>query len=736
MPKERQSTVRYRPGTKNRQQISSSTKTKIEKNKKYSQVSFVVYPLGLLSIASIISYFHFLYIYELFENDKHFSHLSTLERELSFRTEMGLYYSYFKEIAIDSPSFIEGFLSIISDNRTEAPTTINVLERFNLYPEVLLSLIYRTMNSRGMLTELCYQVDRGQTMSPVLSCEGHKEPTYFYVTSVFILNGCLLGLLFLFGTYLSKSILGGIITTLAYLFNHSEATRVMWTPPLRESFSFPFHVLQLFVVTYILQQQQTLTSTNAIKSILEYIKKHDQLIPVDATQNSISHGSKIKLVSLLVVSTILYMLPWQFAQFTLATQLLSLGLLYILNILPFDQFFFILSAQILSLVISAVLMFGNRMLLTSLFSITLFSFYLVCVLDNFFLNSSSSSFQSYRLTLIIIIRRMVLFLFSFIFIKFAIISILFSSVDDDAHIWDILKSKFSSTFRTFDTQLYTCAKEFDFIDMETIIKLCRTGLIPYSIVIICRLVYNFIIDIFRKNKSEHIEIWNSYHIIQTGAYLCMALLIMRLKLFLVPQLCLLISLFMNEQLWPKKMIGSKKWKFLLFIFILIGMSIEGRNNIKKELQIKGEYSNYPMEKMIEWINLNTRNDSIFAGTMPTMANLKLSTHRSIIVHPHYEHKKIRHRVKLVYTMFSRNPLRHIHSILKQYQVNYYVYESHWCTITNRPKGCSFPEMYDIDEQDPRILTRTTLACQTLESHPQPYFKRLFNYEHLSIYEVL
>ncbi|CAF4660775.1 unnamed protein product, partial [Rotaria socialis] len=224
---------------------------------------------------------------------------------------MGLYYSYFKEIAIDSPSFIEGFLSIISDNRTEAPTTINVLERFNLYPEVLLSLIYRTMNSRGMLTELCYQVDRGQTMSPVLSCEGHKEPTYFYVTSVFILNGCLLGLLFLFGTYLSKSILGGIITTLAYLFNHSEATRVMWTPPLRESFSFPFHVLQLFVVTYILQQQQTLTSTNAIKSILEYIKKHDQLIPVDATQNSISHGSKIKLVSLLVVSTILYMLPWQ-----------------------------------------------------------------------------------------------------------------------------------------------------------------------------------------------------------------------------------------------------------------------------------------------------------------------------------------------------------------------------------------------------------------------------------------
>ncbi|CAF4754439.1 unnamed protein product, partial [Rotaria sp. Silwood1] len=538
MPKDCQSTVRHRQGTKNKQQIPSSTETRAEKNKSYSQIklSSLGYPLVLLILTLVISYFHFIYIYELFENDKHFSHLSTLERELSFRTEMGLYYSYFKQIAIDSSSFIEGFLSIISDNRTEAPTTINVLERFNLYPEVLLSLIYRIMNSQGMLTEICYRIDRGQTMSPVLSCEGHKEPTYFYVTSVFILNGLLLGILFLFGTYLSKSILGGIITTLAYIFNHDEATRVMWTPPLRESFSFPFHVLQLFVVTYILQQQQILTNTNAIKSLIGYIKKNDESIHVDSPQNLISHRHKIKLVLLLIGSTVLYMLPWQFAQFTLATQLLSLGLLYILNILPFHQFFFILSAQILSLIISAVLMFGNRMLLTSLFSITLFSFYLVCLVDNFFLHSSFS-FQSCR-WIIIIIRRMILFFVAFILIKFVIINFLFSSADDDAHIWDILRSKLSSTFRTFDTQLYTCAKEFDFIDMETIVKLCRTGLIPFSMIIICRLVYDFIMDIFKKNNNENKQIWNYYHIIQTGAYLLMALLIMRLKLFLVPQLCL------------------------------------------------------------------------------------------------------------------------------------------------------------------------------------------------------
>ena len=52
---------------------------------------------------------------------------------MTFRTEMGLYYSYFKTV-VEADTLVEGALQLYRNNLTEYPLTINTLKRFNLYP--------------------------------------------------------------------------------------------------------------------------------------------------------------------------------------------------------------------------------------------------------------------------------------------------------------------------------------------------------------------------------------------------------------------------------------------------------------------------------------------------------------------------------------------------------------------------------------------------------------------------
>lgn len=259
---------------------------------------------------------------------------------MAFRTEMGLYYSYFKTI-VEAPSFLNGVWMIMNDKLTEYPLVINTLKRFNLYPEVILASWYRIytkiMDLIGIQTKICWTVTRGEGLSPIESCEGLGDPACFYVAVIFILNGLMMALFFIYGTYLSGSRLGGLVTVLCFFFNHGECTRVMWTPPLRESFSYPFLVLQMLLVTHILR----------------------------ATK--LYRGSLIALC----ISNVFFMLPWQFAQFVLLTQIASLFALYVVGYIDISKLRKIIYIHMISLALCFVLMFGNSMLLTSYYASSL-----------------------------------------------------------------------------------------------------------------------------------------------------------------------------------------------------------------------------------------------------------------------------------------------------------------------------------------------------------------------------
>uniref|UniRef100_A0A8P0TNR2 Dpy-19 like 2 n=1 Tax=Canis lupus familiaris TaxID=9615 RepID=A0A8P0TNR2_CANLF len=544
----------------------------------------------------------------LFENDRHFSHLSSLEREMTFRTEMGLYYSYFKTI-IEAPSFLKGLWMIMNDRLTEYPLVINTVKRFHLYPEVIIAFWYRIfvgiMNLFGLETKTCWNVTRVEPLNEVQSCEGLGDPACFYVAVIFILNGIMMGLFFIHGAYLSGTQLGGLITVLCYFFNHGEATRVMWTPPLRESFSYPFLVLQMCILTLILR-----TSNNNRRHFIA-----------------------------LCLSNVAFMLPWQFAQFILFTQIASLFPMYVVGYIEPNKF--------------------QKIIYMNMICFTL----------------SSSQIRLSDLIAARILR-----------------------------------------YTDFDTLIYTCAPEFDFMEKATPLRYTKTLLLP----VVMMITY----FIFKKVFKIFILI---FHTLQLLAFTVLAILIMRLKLFLTPHMCVMASLICSRRLFG--------WLFCRVCFenvifgILAVMSIQGCTNLHNQWSIIGEFNNLPQEELIQWIKYNTRPDAVFAGAMPTMASVKLSTLHPIVNHPHYEDADLRARTKIVYSTYSRKSAKEVRDKLLELHVNYYVLEEAWCVVRTKP-GCSMLEIWDVE--DPSNTANPPL-CSILLKDARPYFTTVFQN---SMYRVL
>ena len=478
----------------------------------------------------LVSYLHYYHTYTLFENDRFFSHLSEMEREMTFRTDAGFYYSFYKTI-VRADTFFEGVKALVNDTGTEYPSPINALQRFNVYPEVFLGGLYRVVASVAATTggsfKSCYQINRGYGMEPVQSCDGIGDEAVFYVTSAFVVGGLIAGFLYLLGRHLSGSFLGGILAVSCYFFNHSECTRIMWTPPLRENFSFPFLILQVLLLS--LQLKNEITTVNI--------------------------G--------LVVSTVAFVLPWQFSQFVLLTQTISLLGAFCLGFIKEQVMKSVLNSVFLGFITGTVLQFLNTMLISSLFVASFIASHVVMRTKPKY--GSSNRFCKLFIDILIFLA---------VVITYKVTSAKLLNLTDDAHIFNILKAKFSD-FRDFHTLLYVCAREFDFLPFETVVKLVQTLLLPSALIAIVLSLFTFGKAWIQDGRStENAESSNGYllyHIFQLICFIFMAVILMRLKLFMTPYLCVITALMIN----PTIIRQSPQSRYII-TFVLLGfMAIQG-----------------------------------------------------------------------------------------------------------------------------------------------------------------
>ncbi|XP_054025946.1 probable C-mannosyltransferase DPY19L3 isoform X2 [Dryobates pubescens] len=526
--------------------------------KLWNILSITVGGIAAISLGLLTS----VYVATLHENDLWFSNIKEVEREISFRTECGLYYSYYKQM-IQAPSIQQGLHGLVYDNKTESVRTINILERMNVYQEVFLSILYR-----------------------ILPIQQYLEPVYFYIYTLFGLQAVYVIALYVTSWLLSGTWLSGLLAACWYITNRIDTTRVEFTIPLRENWALPFFAVQIAAITYLLRAH---------------------LQPVQ---------EKLTLVAVFM-ATFLFSLTWQFNQFMMLIQALALFILDCFDMLPTAKVTWLYIIQISGLLLVCVLQFFNSMILGSL----LISFNTSVLIARTIQKNLKRGSLLNRLGKLILHVLLVLCLTLTInkFIKKIL------NLESDEHIFKFLKAKFGfGATRDFDANLYLCEEAFGLLPLNTFSRLSDTLLFYVYIFVLFLMTIGAVIVAFQNlSGSTQVDSMETmeectvtlkpdaaYNLIHTVLFGCLALSTMRMKYLWTSHMCVFASFGLcSTEVWRPilrciHLYTSQRMhviKYSLPIVTLLYISYKFWPGIMDELSELREFYDPDTVELMNWI---------------------------------------------------------------------------------------------------------------------------------------
>ncbi|GAA6225895.1 probable C-mannosyltransferase DPY19L3 isoform X2 [Lates japonicus] len=653
-----------------------------------------------------------IYVATLHENDLWFSNIKEVEREISFRTECGLYYSYYKQM-LQAPSIQEGLSDLIHDNLTESKRTINLLQRMNIYQEVFLSVLYR-----------------------LLPIQSYLEPVYFYIYTVFSLQAVYVIALYLTAWLLSGSWLAGTLTGVWYILNRVDTTRVEFTISLRENWSLPFLALQVTAITCYLRPQLT------------------------ALQQKV-------MVWLMYVTTFCFCLTWQFNQFILLVQALIIYTLDCVDFLTTTQVTTLYLVQVSGLLSVWLLQFCNSMILGSL----VLSFIVSALFIRHCQPGLKTGSLLVRLGKLLLHSAMVLFLtFTINYLAKKALQL-----RSDEHIFKFIKSKFAlGPTRDFDASLYLCEEAFGLLPLDTLERLAGTLLLyPYILTLLLlsgMLAVGALQNLSRPKGGSAEERKGvgegravafrpdvAYNLLHTLFYGLLAFSTMRMKYIWTGHMCAVAAYGVcGTELWTPLLTTLRcNSKVLLRLvryavpLVMIGcLYYKFWPKLMEELSELREFYDPDTVELMTWISTKTPKRAVFAGSMQLLAGIKLCTGRVLTNHPHYEDKDLRERTRQVYQVYARRSPEDVHDILRAVGADYVVLENSICYERRHRRGCRLRDLLDLanghimdgpGENDPDLVPAShPRFCEAIKTDAAAYtalFTRTFQNKTFHVYRV-
>ncbi|VDN03459.1 unnamed protein product [Thelazia callipaeda] len=634
------------------------------------------------------------YMQEMHETKHWFSHISQVEREISLRTETGLYYSFYK-IAVDPQMTISKIIyAFLHDNSTEYPREINVFKRFNIYQEVFLAFLYRFFASFQWLKDNYL-----------------PEPILFYVYSCFTVVGFGVTNLFFLTWSLTGNWLYGLLVSTWMLVNYDDNTRAYFAVNLRENFALPFFWLQNVCAVVIMQRP---------------------------------HAACKKYYFVYILSTFSFALFWQFSQFILVLQSISMvGMCLIIPQLSFTVVSLLL-LQSLAFFLVILAQFGQPMAVASICT----TFNLSAVIIIYWTNRTKRNRFGAMVFKSIYITILTLLLSTF--------TRYFLGAQSDSHIWTFMKVKVGLISRSsvpFETALYVCHGAFAYLDTDffrrTSLNGCFPSFVAAVLIIAVLTVYSLVVQCYERRFS--ITTFRSYFgpetvFVVNQSVLCgvIAVFTLRMKYLWFPLIALVASLF--------PMMISKKFGRLAVqgaVVAAVASLLYTHYDVYTE-QMADEQVFYDPNtvQLMEWIKHSTEPHTSWAGSMQLMAGVKACTGRYLAIHPQFEDKWLRDRTLQLYQMYGRKNPGEIYEILKANKVDYIILEDSICLAPST--GCSTNDLVDIangdtpdyvkDEetvglQQP-VSSRFCDQIRNITEETKPYFDLVFKNPTFRVYHVL
>jgi hypothetical protein len=238
-------------------------------------------------------------------------------------SEQGFYYSFYHD-AVAAPTWQDAYISFVADNRTEYPSTINALARFNVWPEAITALAYRSLSNT-------IQLD--------------ISPQDFYNTVLFLLAGIQWAGLYYVTANCTRNPFAGVVAVLLSTLLVGLSTRLPSQPALRENWALPWFWWHTAALARLLSEQ--------VPSATGIAEQH-------------------RIAATAYVFTGLGMIcSWQFTPFLLLLQLVAVFGCYVCNSITLPSMHTYLGINGSLLILGALVMGFNGMVATSLWACSL-----------------------------------------------------------------------------------------------------------------------------------------------------------------------------------------------------------------------------------------------------------------------------------------------------------------------------------------------------------------------------